>query len=184
MNALLKTAAVALAVWFLSNRGRDAWETLTDGAGGGSGPTSGTGGAGGSGGAGGAGMGNSGEAADYATLAAAIQALAAGVRLPNIQSVTINGVSGNNEVVAGEGGKAIRVLAYMVTTSTTTVYFKSGAANQALWGIDLSTTAGRTGANLATAWPGYLFSTVSADALNVVLTGSAVVSVTYWKEDQ
>lgn len=185
----MKGIAVALALWFLSNRG---WRLLfggsaTDGAGGTSTSGSGSGSAGGltigadggvyevSGGAGGS--------SNYAELAAAIAALAAGTRLPNIQSKTIAGVSGSNVIIAGEGGKAVRVLAYAVTSSgANNARFRSGGAVTDLWRVDLDAPAGKSGANLATAWPGYLFSSNPGDALNIQLDGAASVSVTYWQE--
>lgn len=156
------------------------------GAGGASGNLSAIGGEGGAGGgAGGAGgAGGSGSGGDYAALAAAINALAAGTALPNIQAVTLTVASGTTELVAGQGNKRVCVLAYCVSgAGTPTTRFRSGSSVANLWGIDLSAPSGNSGANLATSWPGYLFATNGGDALNVNVTAPATVSVTYWTED-
>lgn len=180
----MKTLLVGLALMVVTNR---LWTLLTGGqsigienaTGGADGSAGASGGAGGAGGAGGGGS------TDYAALAAAIQALADGTQLPNIQSVTISGSAGSNQVVAGEGGKALRVLAYAVTTAgANNARFRSGASTVDLWRVDLDAPAGKSGANLATAFPSYLFSTASGDALSITLDGAASVSVTYWQENQ
>lgn len=156
------------------------------GSGGAGGSGSGGGGVGGSGGSGGAGggAGGGGGVGDYSSLAAAIMALAAGVRLPNIQSVSRTVASGTTQLVAGQGGKRVCVLAYGMTASgAVSVGFKDGSATTDLWRMALDTPAGNSGANLVTAWPGYLFATSGGNALAVQTTGAAVVSVTYWQED-
>lgn len=150
----------------------------------GAGSGAGSGGAGsgtGSGGAGGAG--GAGAGGDYTALAAAIMALAAGVQLPNIQSVTKSVTTGTTELVPSSSGFLTRVLAYTISASgTCSGKWRSGSSPIDLWRIDLSAPAGNSGANLATAWPGFLFSTAPNDALNIVTDSSAVVSVTYWLE--
>jgi hypothetical protein len=137
--------------------------------------------AGGSGGSGGSGgPGDSG--ADYAALAAAIQALATGVALPNIQ--TWQGVvpaGPAQEIIAGVGGKRICVLAFSATCSgASTVRFSSEGIG--LWQLALDAPAGKSGANLATAWPGYLFAGSAGGNLAVQTDQAASVSVTYWQE--
>lgn len=140
---------------------------------------SGSSGGGGSGGYGGSG----GSGPDYSALAAAIQALAAGVALPNIQ--TWQGVvpaGAPQEIVAGIGGKRICVLAFSATCSgASTVQFSS--AGIGLWQVALDAPAGKSGANLATAWPGYLFAGSAGGNLSVQTDQAASVSVTYWQEN-
>jgi hypothetical protein len=125
----------------------------------------------------------SGSGADYAALAAAIQALAAGVALPNIQ--TWQGVvpaGPAQEIVAGVGGKRICVLAFSATCSgASTVRFSSEGIG--LWQVALDAPAGKSGANLATAWPGYLFAGSAGGNLAVQTDQAASVSVTYWQEN-
>lgn len=147
------------------------------------------GGSGGGSGAGGGGAsvpgapGAPGSGVDYAALAAAIQALANGVRLPNIQTVTRKGgSSGTFELVPGLGGKRVVVMAISVMSSgARSADFQAGGVN--LWRIDLDAPAGNSGANLAVSWPAYLFATNSGEALEITLNGAATVSVTYWTED-
>lgn len=155
------------------------------GSGGAGGSGSGSGAGSGSGGAGGAGGTGTGGVGDYSSLAAAIQALAAGVRLPNIQTVSMAVSSGVTALVPGLGGKRTCVLAYAVTaTGAVSTTWKDGASYGGLWQMDLDVASGNSGANLATAWPGYLFATSSGNALNVETDGNAQVCVSYWQEDE
>lgn len=128
-----------------------------------------------------AGGGGGGGSADYSSLAAAIQALAAGVQLPNIQSVRKDANAGDTELVAATGGQRVCVLAYSITgTGSFTASFRSGGAD--LWKQVFDAPAGASGANLATAWPGFLFAGATGQNLSINLTGPATVSVTYWQE--
>lgn len=159
----------------------ESWGTGGAGGAGGAGTGAGTGGAGGagSGGAGGAG----GGVTDYSSLAAAINALAVGVRLPNIQTVSVTLASGTTQLVAGEGGRRVCVFAYALTAAgTVSAAWRDGGASGNLWKMALDTPSGNSGANLATAWPGYLFATSSGNALNAVTDGAAELSVAYWTE--
>lgn len=183
----LQTALIAVAVWIASNW---AWERFNgDGAGangdgsGGDGSGSGAGGAGGSGsGSGAGGAGGAGAGGDYAALAAAIELLAAGVRLPNIRTASLTLAAGTTELVAGEGGKRVCVLAYILTGSgAINASFKSAAS--VLWALGLDVSSGKSGANLATSWPAFLFATDGGAALSVTTDAACVVTVTYWLEN-
>lgn len=153
----------------------------TGGAGGsGSGSGSGTGGAGGAGGSGGTG----GGVGDYTALAAAINALAAGVALPNVRTVSKAVSAGTTELVAGEGGKRVCVVAYCATGSgTVNVRFRSTLSAGDLWAIALAAVAGNSGANLSTAWPCYLFASQPAEGIAVNVDSAATVAITYWQEN-
>ena len=187
MNPNLRAVLVGVVVFIASSWAWDKWGrawllgagtgSAGSGTGGAGGSGSGTGGAGGSGGSGGSG------GADYAALAAAIQALANGVKLPNIQTAVKTCASGNNELVAGQGGKRLCVLAYAISgAGTITGKWRSGNSTTNLWEIDLNAITGNSGANLATSWPAYLFATASADSLVVNVDAACAVSVTYWQE--
>lgn len=119
---------------------------------------------------------------DYSALAAAIQALAAGVQLPNIQTVERTVTAGTTEIIAGTGGKRICVLAFSATSAGATVlrFLSQGSG---LWRIGLDTPAGKSGANLSTAWPSYLFATPGGGNLQVETQQPAEISVTYWMEN-
>jgi hypothetical protein len=162
-------------------------DAIGDGSGdgtGGDGSGDGTGGDGsGAGGAGGEG-GSGGGVGDYTTLAAAIYALAEGVKLPNIKSITKAAVVGTNEVVPYLSGQRICVLAYGVSgAGVITGKWRSGGQTVNLWEMDLNAPAGNSGANLATSWPGYLFATAAGDPLAFNTDGVCTVSVTYWQEN-
>jgi hypothetical protein len=183
MKDILKIAAA----WVLGNL---LWDKLKPyisseaGAGGAGGAGGAAGSAlGGAGGAGAAGGSSGGGSFDGGALAAAIQALAAGVALPNIKTAVYSCASGDNAVIAGEGGKRVCVFAYAITASgAPAVKFRSGGAASDLWEIDLDAPAGKSGANLSTAWPGYLFATASGDGLTLNVSAAAVVAVSYWQE--
>lgn len=187
----VKGLIVGVAIWALGNFAWEKWGreffglTGANGAGGAGGAGSGAGGAGGDG-AGGVGVGGAGGAGgsmDAAALAAAIQALADGVALPNLRTACVSASAGTTELVAGEGGKRVCVFGYAVTgAGTYSAKFKTGGATANLWRVDLSAAAGNTGANVATNWPTYLFATNPGDALNINLDSAAVVSVAYWQE--
>lgn len=122
-----------------------------------------------------------GGAPDYSALAAAISALAAGVALPNILTVQKTISTGTTELVAAESGKRVCVLAYSVSaTGAATVLFRT--AGTSIWRVDLDAPAGKSGANLATAWPGYLFAGAGSQNLEANTTAAAEAAVTYWME--
>ncbi len=192
MKDILKMVVSGIIVYALWEKGvRDfvmgTDSSATGGAGGAGTGGNGLGGDGsgfGYGGAGGAGMGGAGGSMDAAALAAAIAALAAGVELPNIQSFTKACTTGTNELVASTSGQRVCVFAYAITApGTVSGKFRSGGASTQLWQIDLNAPAGNSGANLATAWPGYIFATAAGDALNINVDAAATVSVAYWKEN-
>lgn len=164
--------------WWSARPARAAETKLADNAGSGGAGGSGGSGAGGTGGAGGSGD----VGAGYGDLAAAIRALAAGVALPNIQTATLRAASaGTSELVAGVGGRRVCVLAVSaMAPGARSIDFRTG--DVMAWRMDLDAPAGNSGANLATSWPGYLFAGNLGENLNVVLSGSAVISVTYWSE--
>jgi hypothetical protein len=171
MKKVLIGAAIAALLWW-------AWRRLQEGPGAaGTGPA-----AGGAGGAGGSATANSGSgAADYAALAAAIQALAAGVQAPAFRTVATAVPAGTTEIVAAEGGRRIRVLAFSVTSAgANNVRWLSGGLP--VWQLGLDAPAGSSGANLATAWPGYLWTSDAGANLAIETTAAAQVSVTYWME--
>lgn len=182
MNTVLKVGIGALIAWLFLRRPAPASQKTQAGAGG-AGSAGGAGGAGGIGigGAGGAGGSISMAAPDYSSLAAAISALAAGVALPNIQSAVKVAAAGDTELVAATGGKRICVLAYTITgTGAFVATFQSAGSD--LWKQEFDSPAGASGANLATAWPGFLFASGSGQNLSINLTGPATVSITYWQE--
>lgn len=176
-TALSTLAGVLGALWL--------WHTFFRAETGLSAPASSVG-SGGTGGAGGALSGSPGSTGGGSTaaLAAAIQALAAGVAVPNIRTVTLApSGAGTLEAVAGESGKRVCVLAYgAMAAGACSITLRSGADPAARWRLDLDSPAGNSGANLATAWPGFLLATEPGDALNLDTTGAAVVSLTYWQE--
>lgn len=138
-----------------------------------------TGGAGGSGGSGG-----SGGLMDASSLAAAIQALANGVQVPAILTAqaTIS-AAGTTALLPATSGRRYCVLGYyMAGPSIVNANFRSGSSATNLWRLTTSTPAGNSGANLATAWPGYLFSTQPGEALNFVTDAACDVSISYWSE--
>ena len=192
MKENIRTAVIVVALWAATNWAWDKWgrawfagDSTASGGAGGAGGSGGAGGAGGSGsGDSGAGGGGSYSGPDYAALADAIQALANGTRLPNIQTVVITGASGDNTILAGEGGKVTRVMAYAVSgAGTVTAKFRSGNQARNLWELDLSAPAGNSGGNLATAWPSFLFHAEPGEDLKINLDSAAAVAVTYWRED-
>ena len=178
----MKVIIQIAAGWLLGNwlwhvlRGRaQAGAPAEAQAGSAAGASAGPGGSGSSGG--------SGSGADYAALAAAIQALAAGVALPNIQTWQGTVSAGPaQEIVAGVGGKKICVLAFSATCSGASVV-RFSSAGIGLWQVALDAPAGKSGANLATAWPGYLFAGSAGGNLAVQTDQAASVSVTYWQEN-
>jgi hypothetical protein len=190
----LKGLIVGVALWALGNYAWEKWGreffglTGANGTGGAGGDGTGAGGAGGAG-VGGAGVGGAGGAGgdggvmSTAQLAAAIQALADGVALPNLRTATVSASAGTTELVLGEGGKRVCVYGYAVTgAGAFSAKFKSGGSTSNLWRVDLNALTGNTGANVATAWPTYLFATNAADALKIELDSAAVISIAYWQE--
>ena len=181
MKDSIKTAVVVVGVWALSNWAWDKWGRDLAKEWGLTSLLSSGDSAGSSGGSGGSSV-SSGS--DYGALASAIAALAAGVQLPNIQTATVTCAAGNNELVASEGGKRACVLAFSAMgAGANSINFRSGNNPTNLWGVSLDSPAGNSGANLATAWPGYLFATSGSDALVANVSAAAVISVTYWKEN-
>jgi hypothetical protein len=147
--------------------------------------TGGGGGAGGAGGAGGSGIGSGGGIGDVTALAAAIQALANGVAMPPIRSVSVaNAAAGSTQLIAGISGKRICVLGYAITSAgTCNANFRSTLASSPVWEIDLDSASGKSGANLVTAWPSYIFTAEGNDGLTVELTNNATVSISYFLEN-
>lgn len=146
---------------------------------------SGDGGDGGSGGIGGiGGIGGKGGVGDLSALAAAIQALADGLEMPPIRTVSIGSIAaGSTQLIAGISGKRICVVGYAVTASgTCNCNFRSTLASTPAWEIDTDVATGRSGANMVTAWPSYIFTTEGNDGLTVDLTNTATVSVSYFLE--
>lgn len=120
-------------------------------------------------------------APDYSALAAAILALARGVEVPNLVTVSQAVAAGTTELVAGIGGYRTCVLAYGVASSgANTIRFLAGGAEA--WRVALDAPAGISGANLTTAYPSYLFAGGGAEAVAVETDGAAHVSITYWQE--
>jgi len=118
-------------------------------------------------------------------VAAALQAIAQGVQIPNIQTETAELAAGTTAVVAGEMGKRIHVLAFSVVSNSPSAgacTFWSGTATR-LWRTQTANAGTNTvGANLATAWPGHLFVTGDSEDLRVEVADTTLVTVTYWKE--
>lgn len=148
------------------------------------GKSGGAGGAGGTGGGAGGAGGTGGGIGDVTALAAAIQALADGVAMPPIRSVSVNAAAaGSPQLIAGISGSRICVVAYAVTAAgACNVNFRSTLASSSTWEIDLDATAGKSGANLVTGWPSYIFALDGNDGLTVDLTNAATVSVSYYLE--
>lgn len=100
---------------------------------------------------------------------------------PNIVSLGRNVSAGTTEIIAAEGGKRITVLAYSITTAgTNDVEFRSNGAT--LWRQTFDAAAGKTGANLATAFPTRLFAAPSSGNLEINASAACDVSVTYFLE--
>ena len=121
---------------------------------------------------------------DMSGLAAAVDRLTEGVRLPNIRSQSYDATGATSvELIAGEAGKRICVLAYAVSgPGSNDAAFRSGSQTTNLWKVDLDVPVGNSGANLATAWPGFLFATNPGEDLTIAVTAACSVSVTYWME--
>jgi hypothetical protein len=118
---------------------------------------------------------------DTSALAEAVAALARGVQVPALKTATATVSAGTTELVAAEGGKTIRVLAYAVTGpgSLTFRFLSNGTP---IWALALDVPAGNSGANLSAAWPAYLMSSDQSGNLQCQSSGNATVSVTYWVE--
>jgi hypothetical protein len=124
-----------------------------------------------------------GAAADFTDLAAALRALAAGVRVPGLYSAYYAfSAAGETVLVPAESGVAFFVLSYAVTAAQdVAVEFWSGTSNL-LWRLHLQPAAGRQGANLAGAWPMPAIAPTNRDeGLRVVATGACEVAITYWR---
>lgn len=132
----------------------------------------------GSGGAGGAGGSAAAPPVDLSPLIAAVQALQ---QARNLRTVTVQAGAGTTELVAAEGSKRIYVLAYCVMGSGS-IECTFTSAGIPVWRLSLEAAAGKSGANLATSLPSYLFSGETGANLAVSLSAAATVSVTYWQE--
>ena len=193
MKAIFAAVLGGLLLHFLLGESKDA-KGKSGGAGGAGGTGGGAGGAGGTGGgAGGAGWtgggaggagGTGGGIGDVTALAAAIQALADGVAMPPIRSVSVNvAAAGSPQLIAGISGQRICVVGYAVTAAgTCNVNFRSTLASSSAWEIDLDAAAGKSGANLVTGWPSYIFALDGNDGLTVDVSSAATVSVSYYLE--
>jgi hypothetical protein len=107
-----------------------------------------------------------------------------GGTVPPILSVSISNATGSQQLVAGTAGKIIRVLGYAITAAgTCNANFRSTGSGSSIWRLDLDTTSGKSGANLITAWPSYIFTAAANDGLTVDLTSAATVSISYFLEN-
>ena len=93
--------------------------------------------------------------------------------------------SGNNTLLAAVASLKIKVLAFSLSTTSTTAVtciFQSGASGTELWRVLLQApTACSTGANLATNLPAQLFETAVNTLLNLNLSSAQTIhwSITY-----
>lgn len=149
----------------------------------------GTGGPGGAGGAGGSALGGAGGAGgaggtfDGSALAAALDAIAAGVAVPGMYTALAVVSAGVTELVTAQPGKVIRVFGYSLSTAVAANVIFEGTSGADLWRVDLEAVAGKTGANLALPWPSFVFSTTGGEGLQINTTGAATVAVAYWLEN-
>ena len=115
---------------------------------------------------------------DLSSVTAALHALQVA---KNLKTAVVSAPAGTTELVSGIGGQRVRVLAFSVMGSGA-IDASFTSAGRAIWSIALEAVAGKSGANLATALPAYLFAgDVGAD-LSVQLSAPATVSITYWQE--
>lgn len=120
-----------------------------------------------------------------AQVAAALQAIAAGIRIPNIQTETAALAAGTTVVVDGQMGKRIYVLAFSVVSNAAAAAecaFWSGTTER-VWRTQTAPSGtSSNGANLATAWPSWLMVCADAEDLRIQVADTTLVSVTYWRE--
>ena len=96
--------------------------------------------------------------------------------------------AGNNTLIAATEGTKIRVVAFSLTTLSTTgvlCIFQSGAGGEERWRVRLKApTDVSTGANLATSLPTYLFTCDENELLNLNLSAAESVdwAISYVKE--
>jgi hypothetical protein len=124
-----------------------------------------------------------GAAADFTDLAAALRALADGVRVPGLYSAYYAfSAAGETMLLPAESGVAFFVLSYAVTAATeVAVEFWSGTSAR-LWRLHLQPAAGRSGANLAGAWPMPVIApTNRGEGLRLVADGACEVAITFWR---
>ena len=112
-------------------------------------------------------------------------------KIPQLKSLTgLVSASGKTEIIPPVTGKAFQVLAFSLTTISTSAIvcrFRSGgASNKELWAVILQGPGGAsTGANLTASYPGSLFHTERDDglALDLGATGAVYWSVRYWESE-
>ena len=115
---------------------------------------------------------------DLSSVTAALHALQVA---KNLKTAVVSAPAGTTELVSGIGGQRVRVLAFSVMGSGA-IDASFSSAGRAIWSLAIEAVAGKSGANLATSLPAYLFAgDVGAD-LSVQVSAPATVSVTYWQE--
>ena len=115
---------------------------------------------------------------DLSSVTAALHALQTA---KNLKTAVVSAPAGSTELVSAIGGQRVRVLAFSVMGSGA-IDASFTSAGRAIWSLAIEAVAGKSGANLATSLPAYLFAgDVGAD-LSVQVSAPATVSVTYWQE--
>ena len=99
----------------------------------------------------------------------------------NLKTAVVSASAGTTELVSAIGGQRVRVLAFSVMGSGA-IDASFTSAGRAVWSLQLEAVAGKSGANLATALPAYLFAGDIGSDLSVNLSALATVSITYWQE--
>jgi hypothetical protein len=131
--------------------------------------------------------GQAGVSANTGAADASTQRVALASRTIKSASGSVAG-SGNNTLIAAVASNKIKVLAFSLSTSSTTAVtciFQSGAGGTELWRVLLQApTSTAVGANLATALPGWLFETAVSTLLNLNLSSAQTIhwAATYFEE--
>ena len=99
----------------------------------------------------------------------------------NLKTAVVSAPAGSTELVSAIGGQRVRVLAFSVMGSGA-IDASFTSAGRAIWSLAIEAVAGKSGANLATSLPAYLFAGDVGSDLSIQLSASATVSVTYWQE--
>jgi hypothetical protein len=118
-------------------------------------------------------------AIDLSSMTSAIAMLA---KAPNIQTYQGTVPAGTTEIIPPIGGKRACIMAFSATCAGASV-IRFQSQGKPLWTLGLDVAAGKSGANLSTAWPAYLFASAAGGNLEVKTDQSAEISVAYWQEN-
>jgi len=122
--------------------------------------------------------------ADVSRLAAAIEELARGTRVPELYSqVNVFSAASLTEVIPAIANQRVAILAYAMTTSAEcSLTIWSGNKSTKLWDLHLSPAAGRSGANLCGSWPQPIFRSNLGEGIYVENSAACKLSLAYWRE--